>query len=152
MSDEPMETVMKVTRAAIFETNSSSTHSISIEGGSYSPDVFPLDAGVCKVHPGEFGWDVARFTDAASKASYCLTYVKGLGGRGDAETQMLRDVLKAETGCEVEFVLDGDACHKWGYIDHQSSGECMRAFESEDTLRDFIFNPHSVLVTDNDNH
>ncbi len=123
---------MKVTRNKVFETNSSSTHSLSIAGGEYKAEAFPIDNGICRVHPGEFGWDVC--------------------------TQMLINVLKAETGCEVEFVpipRTEWSFYEWGYIDHQShfggSDACGCAFESEGKLRDFIFNHESILMTDNDN-
>lgn len=152
---------MKVTRTAVFETNSSSTHSISIEGGDYEPDVFPIHDGVCEVHPGEFGWERHTFHTPEMKASYCLTYVKasvrlypGTDEGDAAKAQMLKDVLKAETGREVEFIpipKTDSHSYEWGYIDHQSSDVCGRAFESKESLRDFIFNPKSALVTANDN-
>ena len=142
---------MRVIREGVFETNSSSTHSISISGGEYVAEKFPLDGGVCKVHSGEFGWEVATHYDAAMKASYCLTYAKSDGGR-DADAQMLTEVLHEAMGCEVEFMRSGSAYHEWGYIDHQSDDVCAPAFESKETLRDFIFNPVSFLHTDNDNH
>jgi hypothetical protein len=68
---------------------------------------------------------------------------------------MLIDVLKQATGCEVEFVPDPKTeswDYEWGYIDHQSSDVCNEAFESDTTLRDFIFNPASYVRTDNGNH
>ncbi len=161
---------MKVIRRRMFETNSSSTHSISIDGGVYTHDELPLEHGICRVYPGEFGWDEVTFHTAEVKASYCLTYVKTGGEtkagdqKGDAfwlaRTQMLIDVLKEATGSEtVEFFPypKGDKpFYEWGYIDHQShigdGDACGEAFESEKSLRDFIFNPKSLLRTDNDNH
>ncbi len=160
---------MQVTRHRVFETNSSSTHSISIDGGVYTADKFPLEDGICKVHPGEFGWEEVTFRTPEVKASYCLVYVKTAVSdtregkkQGEefwqARTQMLIDVLKEETGCEtVEFVsYPKDMSYEWGYIDHQShigdGDACGEAFESKKSLRDFIFNPKSFLSTDNDNH
>ena len=152
--------MQRVTRERIFETNSSSTHSISIVGGNYIPDILPVDNRICKVYPGEFGWEIDTFHDAAIKASYCLTYVK-TGGDDEAgtKTQMLIGVLKEQTQCEVELIPNpkkNDWDYEWGYIDHQSHignyDVCGPAFDSKETLRDFIFNPQSYLHTDNDNH
>lgn len=141
---------MKVTREKVFETNSSSTHSICIAGGEYAPKSFRLDDGVCEVYPGEFGWEVAEFCSPEIKASYCLTYAKMFDDNA-RELRMLTDVLMA-AGCErVEFIPNTGEFYEWGYIDHQSSDVCGRAFESKDALRDFIFNPQSILRTDNDN-
>ena len=142
---------MRTIRSKVFETNSSSTHSISIEGGTYVPDTFPVQDGVCKVYPGEFGWEEAIFHAPEAKASYCLTYVKTVVGKDEAPAKMLIGVLAEATRCKVEFVPEPGNCI-WGYIDHQSYNVCGEAFESAEQLRDFIFNPKSYLETDNDNH
>ena len=145
--------MQQVRREKIFETNSSSTHSISIVGGVYTPDKFPLEGGVCKVYPGEFGWDEDTFHSPAMKASYCLVFIKTILANDDRANQMFIDVLKEQTHCEsVEFVSDSKDFYGWGYIDHQSDDVCGPAFSSKETLRDFIFNPASYLHTDNDNH
>lgn len=157
-------------RRAVFETNSSSSHSITIVGGTYRPDRLHAEDGVVTIYGGKFGWGVEQFNDAATKASYCLVYAHGpeidleLDGKtGESiETrrepthpellERLRQVIASETGCEVEFNMRG------GYIDHQSNGEygtpgvCAEAFKTDETLRDFIFNPKSRLLIDNDNH
>ncbi len=151
---------MRVTREAVFETNSSSSHSISIHGGGYACARFPLEQGKCVVHPGEFGWGPDRFYEPEMKASYCLTYVKTGGDDEDgAREVMLCQVLENVTGCDVDFVpvpVSDECGYRWGYIDHQSHkverDVCAAAFESEETLQDFIFNPASVLIIDNDNY
>ncbi len=144
---------MKVTRRNVFETNSSSTHSITIAGGKeYKVDSLPLrDDGICWVYPGEFGWETESYNDAVTKASYALTWAKSYG---EAEAvDMLRDVIAKETGTKVKFVRSSDdEYHAWGYIDHQSDDAAKDAFKSSEALRDFIFNPASELRTDNDNH
>lgn len=147
---------MKVVRKGVFETNSSSTHSIGLIGGTYTPDKFHTEDGVCKVYPGEFGWERIRFHSSEIKASYCLTYIMTLGGQLKiALEKMLINVMKVVTECEnVEFVpcsTDEEWEHQWGYIDHQSASVCSEAFASESSLRDFIFNPQSHLQTGNDN-
>lgn len=133
---------MKVTRHAVFETNSSSTHSISIAGDGECSDTLAVEGGICEVWEGEFGWEEETYNDAATKASYCLTFAK----HNEHHLAMLRRVIQEHTGAdEVRFMGDG-------YIDHQSSDVALEAFASDDTLAAFIFNPHSGLTTDNDNH
>lgn len=141
-----------VIRRGVFETNSSSSHSISISGGNYTPDTLMVANGVCRIYPGEFGWEEESYRDAATKASYCLTHAKQCGD--ERSLDMLRDVIARETGAAVEFCKADSDWHEWGYIDHQSIeyGVPQEAFASADALRDFIFNPASVLRTDNDNH
>lgn len=153
---------MRVIRRGIFETNSSSSHSITIRGGTYSPDRIPIDFGVCRIFGGEFGWGYEIRHDAATKASYCATYAQGParwdGGamriaecRSPEQLEMLRSVVAETVGAPVEFVFSPD-----DYIDHQSDfmeGKvCEEAFGSPSRLKDFIFNRASSLVIDNDNH
>jgi len=143
----------------VFETNSSSTHSICITPGDFKPDTFyRTDNGILRLLPGEFGWEQESYRDPWSKASYCLTYVKTGGDPDGSREAMLREVLEEETGAKVEFVpFESDPfTSEWGYIDRQShircGDACGEAFESKESLRAFIFNPNSILVTDNDNH
>jgi len=59
---------------------------------------------------------------------------------------MLEEVIEEVTGAtEVLFNLSDS------YIDHQSHDVVGKAFESKETLKEFIFNPKSVLRTGNDN-
>lgn len=148
---------MQQVRRGAFETNSSSSHSLTIIPGSYIPDMLNVDSGYCDVYPGEFGWAEETFTDAPTKASYCLTFIKNYTPEKE-RTQlesMLVDVIKEVTGAEaVEFKKSSNKYNEWGYIDHQSCYLCAEegVFNSRQSLRDFIFNPDSVLRTDNDNH
>lgn len=135
---------MKKIRRGVFETNSSSSHSISIAETTKDTKwaKLPLDTdGVCRVHEDEFGWSGGASSGAAKKTSYCFTYAVD----DPKLLLMLGEVIQEEMGVTVDFVR-GD-----GYIDHQSSDVCQDAFESKDTLKRFIFNPDSYLDIDNDN-
>lgn len=158
---------MKQIRPSAFETNSSSSHSITIDQGMFVPAKLHVGSnGVLEIFPGEFGWGVDHFTDAPTKASYCLTWLKVMEHVDDVEleTEMLIGVLKRVTGAEtVEFVpayteetKSQYDCYPWGYIDHQSiengGGVGREAFLDKDMLERFIFNTRSVLTIDNDNH
>lgn len=145
---------MRVERGPVFETNSSSTHSISIVGGDYIVDRLPVEDGICTIYGCQFGWEYEVYSDAAMKASYAATYAVLYGS--DSHQEMLRRVVSDETRAEeVRFEVsdDYDSPH-WSYIDHQSieAGVPQSAFENAAVLRNFIFNPRSTLTTDNDNH
>jgi hypothetical protein len=143
---------MRVSRRSVFETNSSSTHSITIVPGTCAPGSITVENGVCKIHTGEFGWEECSYYDAPTKAAYCLTDAKQTENAEHLE--MLRAVVGEATGAETVEFVPSTCCdyHKWGYIDHQSDGVCGPAWESPEALRNFIFNPQSELQTDNDNH
>jgi len=140
-------------RQGVFETNSSSTHSVSIADSSkdflMDTSLLPDQNGIVELTGGEFGWDFSKYNDAETKANYMAIY-----SRDDEEKrQMLIDVIKKQTGADVVVCKIGES-----YIDHQSdAGEngytrkAGKGFDSEETLRQFIFNKNSWLFTGNDN-
>lgn len=134
---------MKKIRRKVFETNSSSSHSISIvecEEELYDT-IYPDEKGVIFLGGQEFGWEWERYTDAETKANYCA-----IDCWDDVDRrEMLIELLQEHTGAiTIEF---DDS----GYIDHQSSGTSSDAFFDKQSLKDFIFNPKSILFTGNDN-
>ncbi len=136
----------KQIRASVFETNSSSSHSISIASGEQVgvyDTIVPNADGEIVLTGGHFGWEWVKCNDAIIKANYAAVD----NPNRNAERQgMLEEVLKEHTGAkEIVFAL-GDS-----YIDHQSVGTSHDAFASKQTLKDFIFSPNSWLFTGNDN-
>lgn len=146
----------KIIRKSCFETNSSSTHSLSVDE-SFSESLLetvPLDNGVFK-HScyGDYGWEIETYNDVIDKIDYMSIYVRDwCGGRSDEFKDVLTRVIMEQSqasGVEINFGSDDD-----GYIDHQSV-ECNDyhyLFESPELLRMFIFSPKSSFRTDNDNH
>ncbi len=143
---------MKTIRNAMFETNSSSVHTITLGVGDYTPSRLPLDKhGTITIYPGEFSWGPSVFTDAATKASYALTYIKTVS-KSDSELKLLEQVIRSVTGKRVKFSADGDDdVWPWGYIDHQSV-HTLKPIIQEKALQRFIFDPSSQLIIDNDNY
>ena len=143
---------MKNIRRNVFETNSSSTHSISIsESSDGILDSLPVDEdGTLHIDGGEFGWEEETYHSARSKASYCA-----IDTINDPKSrEMLEKVLKDHTGAKsiVYHISDDWNDPNYSYIDHQSAGTSFEAFASEHHLKMFIFNRQSSLTTDNDNH
>lgn len=132
-------------RTSVFETNSSSTHSISIASNADGilGTIVPNDEGVIILTGGEFGWAWDKFNDAITKANYCA-----VDAAEHAEhSHMLAEVLAEHTGAKkIVFAIDDGS-----YIDHDSTGASGEAFQSPEKLKDFIFNSKSWLFTGNDN-
>jgi len=142
---------IKTIRKSIFETNSSSTHSISVA------DLTPEDINrksygfrkgtTLKIHGGQFGWEIEEYRDWETKASYCAVD----NWCDQKRIALLTEVLKEVTGAsDVEYLITTEL--EVSYIDHQSSGVSSILFENKETLKKFIFGSNSVLYTDNDNH
>ena len=142
---------MKKVRRGIFETNSSSSHSISIASGDNWAGKITDNI---TIETGEYGWEYERYSDFYSKASYALTWCKQYGS--EQQVSMLRKVIKEYTGSKkVTFKKsggDGEWDYDWGYIDYRSNEVGEEAFKDEKTLKQFLFNRASVVITDNDNH
>ena len=136
-------------RKALFETNSSSTHSITIQDKGDFTSI--KHDGLITLSGGEFGWEWERYTDPLTKANYCAVYAKQYGKPED--TEMLKEVMEQQTGAAIEISAQNEEYEKphYSYIDHQSDNVAAKAFESTESLRSFIFGLNSVLFTGNDN-
>jgi hypothetical protein len=141
---------MKTIRRNNFETNSSSSHSISIAPGNLDQTIFPDEEGKIVLKGGQFGWGPYEIEDALTKANYCV--VAFINDEGYLE--MLKEVIIEHTKCEeVEIVADLDYNSKyWSCIDHQSSGTAQSVIYSKEDLKNLIFNSNSVIYIDHDNH
>lgn len=158
-------------RNNVFETNSSSTHSIAISKKSrgYSYDL-PVEDGCLKLRCGEFGWGPCLLRTPYDKLTYILTYLicdlldnEGMDSyikfgsddyykaldliAEDDDINSLLESIKEECSDieEFEFGFD-DGYYAFGYIDHQS----FDMIKDEDFI-DVIFNNNIMIIIDNDN-
>lgn len=150
---------MKNIRHNVFETNSSSTHSISISekaNGIYDT-IVPDDNGVIVLNGGEFGWAWNKYNDSLTKLNYVAIYALfqiSIGNAKEDIKNLLIEVVKEHTGAKeiiFNFSTTDTEDNNYSYIDHQSTDAAKDAFYSKEYLKDFIFNPNSWLFTGNDN-
>ena len=148
-------------RENIFETNSSSMHSIvvsSIDRG-YNYDLPVTKDGILYVNFGEFGWGPEILKYPIEKLSYYIT--DQFGGFRDEDTNFdsivcdiledprmkgLIEILKAKVPGFKKLELGPAEYCRFGYVDHQSSG-----LTSGKNVADLIFNSSIIIVIDNDN-
>lgn len=163
-------------RVGIWETNSSSTHSVSVSKvtnfNEHSLDSYLEDDGTFHITPGEFGWEIERYNGPYTKLQYALTMVfmtevpwEGRNINDETTLKYLYDtdgfqsinslIMEIVPNCKnviVDLLDDGDV----GYIDHQSceNYESLQDFLDyyDISLFQFIFDYNTILVTDNDNH
>lgn len=139
----------KLVRKGVFETNSSSSHSIALatEDKQFVLDtIYPNQHGEIHLTGGEFGWDWFKHNDAITKANYAAVDFVNDGQL----TEMLHEIIKEQTGAtEVinNFSVDYNEGN-WSYIDHDSHGIVPRDREG---LKNFVFNKNSWLLGGNDN-
>lgn len=151
-------------RKSVFETNSSSSHSLTLSQSELSSMPFSkevLKAGTIQLQKNEYGWEWQRYYAAAEKLNYLLTqlFQEDIPDAGSPEevTRELREqnprfeqlcrVVKDHTGVEVR-VTPGST----GYIDHESVGVGLELFKDGDDmpLKQFLFSD-AYVETGNDN-
>ena len=150
-----------VTRHSIFESNSSSSHSISIatDGAlgstslpvqDYFQDIEGNPHHNCVVLTGgEFGWGIEEYSDAFMKANYLAVYLKIYAETNTVARERFERVIKDATGAD-EIIYDFNNDNS--YIDHQSLDVPMEPLSDESALHQFLFSRASILTIDNDNH
>lgn len=144
---------MKLIRKSVFETNSSSCHSLSISYGDVLNSITPDYDNSIKIPAMSFGWEIERYKYPLDKLAYIYIYIRDWchGPIQELFTDILWEVVCKHTGA-TSLVYMGD--ENEGFIDHQSveDNNLDYLFEDKELLKQFIFNPDSILYTDNDNH
>ena len=141
---------MKTIRKGVFETNSSSTHSLVIMGDGEFEDLSRYEGEVLEVFPGEYGWEIEDYHSFEEKLSYAYTYaVNYEEEKLDILETFLINNLKVS---KVKFKKNKEDFYKYGYIDHQSIDTASEIFENINNLRFFLLGKNSYFKTDNDNH
>lgn len=171
---------MKISiRRGVFETNSSSSHSLSICGSSDCENKYlsHYEDNVAITSPGEYGWNGPTLSSPNERLSYIITMVfeqydeepyltKKEGNRWlvyDAHKIMETPEFKEIEECIVEnteytgLKFDQDFYDPdYAYIDHQSFSEDYESYKDfldyyNLTLADFLFNDKYQVIITNDN-
>ena len=164
-------------RSNLFETNSSSTHSLVVSDydREYNYNL-PIDNyGVLQIPFGEFGWEWCIYREPIDKLSYLITdrieydyeresAIEGLEDEYLINEALNRDEFIEQPAIQEIFKAIKEACPNvreiklvkapgnyasiFGCIDHQS---CGTSHDFDLPLKDFIFNTGVIIITGNDN-
>ena len=142
---------MKKVRNGMFETNSSSTHTIIITDRNCEPGTL-VDFKI-----GEFAWEIDKLNTIDEKASYLYTLACECYGH-DVYQDLYERLIKYGVKCEcsrpaVFTMYEGENYLDNGYVDHAYCGlDFVNAiFHSERRLIRYLFSDESFVVTGNDN-
>lgn len=143
----------KLIRHGVFETNSSSTHSLVVDRNGDYLGLTPNSNNEITVRPEDFGWSTINYSQPEEKLAYLLIYIRDwvpLESLKIAYKSKLVDMVSEHTGAEF-VILEGE--ENDGYIDHQSveSGQLDPYFLDIDLMKDFVFGRGSYVETGNDN-
>ena len=140
----------KKVRQGVWETNSSSTHSICI-----AKDVQPELPKSIHFEFGEFGWEIDTLDSIANKASYLYTGLYGNERKEDVAKmiQILQGKGIEVTKEDALFAEGEKYARNSGYVDHcDELGAFLDAvMADEKALINFLFSPLSFILTGNDN-
>ena len=153
-------------RQGVFETNSSSSHSISYNNDNTEVSRCLREVGTTVVITGgEFGWGYEELTTPYEKMQYVLTSVVSYE---NVENRLHESVLyKWIQEMVLDYsnetlVLEEVECefYPYGYIDHQSSDlltdkDYWQTDNEElfkNGIKDLVFSDKYSIIIDNDNH
>lgn len=126
-------------RKGIFETNSSSSHSLTLSNKKVDVLIDEKEFAIT-LGDGEYGWGGDDLTTWIEKSDYLAVDLE----KGDKEKHMLTEAIKMKyPNVALEF-------SDQGYIDHQSSGDCWGYLESVNDVFNFLFGD-GIVEIDNDN-
>lgn len=153
-------------RREVFETNSSSSHSIAIKGKDNNMiEVLKnrySGKQICIVL-GEYDWGYDKLKTFEERLSYIVTMIVSCSGLSYLDSTKAEDIYELEGFKEVEKILkEKIGCNfvvieenniSDCYVDHLS---CYSLHEFLDkfglTLEDYLFNDKYCVIIDNDNH
>lgn len=170
---------MKRIRKGVFETNSSSMHSLCIHVGSddnMQPNELDERDGFIISQFEEFGWGINTINHQEDKLAYILTTIMMKQGFYPIESKedvelfeeshlmtLLKEVIEDYTGKELKvrytYQEDDEEDEEFidGYIDHESIDMLNDQLRGDDetikeNIKNIIFNGKYFILIDNDNH
>lgn len=145
-------------RQNVFETNSSSMHSLVISNKDRGYDYdLPVDEnGVLTISFGEFGWGPEILKEPLEKISYVITDRCSVGSldfdeKEALESEIVKEVIdliksKCPNVKDVKIQRSG-SYWPYGYVDHESQGTSYK----DKNLEHLIFSNSVIIIIDNDN-
>lgn len=145
---------MKQIRRDVFETNSSSVHTLQISKDGLEPSELKLNKdGNIEVELGEFGKNYMIYNTQYEKLQYLISFIAYGCYYYDLEElyknydfMTVRNAVCEYTGAN-DIIVVGEA---EAHIDHQSADECVINLWNSDAIINFIFNKYVALETDCD--
>lgn len=152
---------MKKIRQNVFETNSSSVHSLVINSEGLEPSNLKIDPKTDHiiVNTQYFGKEYNIYNDQEDKLSYLITYIiADLQREYDNDEILAVELFKDYHFINIENIIK-EYCNCSGVIvnideegglDHQTSpheSECIINLYDEEEIKNFIFNKYISLKT-----
>ena len=145
---------MKKIRLSVFETNSSSMHSLTIGASKKMEVIDEENEEIIVLGTGEYGWGPEHLTTWLEKADYLA--VDAINREDDKDKGKLLEVLHLafpnSKFCFAKNEVDEEDEESVvsGYIDHESVGIIWSDLETVEDVFSVVFG-NAVIEIDNDN-
>jgi hypothetical protein len=146
-------------RKNVFETNSSSVHSLAMVGSDRF-NKYNFGENVV-VKSDEYGWSGDDLVTPIEKLSYICTMIQYKDDANILDSiyfKWLREMFKDYTGSNLIYKAcdENSEYYKHGYIDHQSTDVLDDLWDNTEevfksNMRDVVFNEKYFIGIDNDN-
>lgn len=141
---------MRINRIGVFETNSSSTHSITIDNKNNYDCKLPI-----KVNPlwsYGFGWQYEYWDSIEEKIAYMVRCLVSDTYTDKELYEKIKLIQNKLHNLGIDFELPEKEEWKYGYVDHENwySSEIQEIYDDEDTLLCFLLNNNSYIEGGND--
>ena len=145
---------MKTIRPNVFETNSSSEHTICFPCASACENLNPAPQTLIANGEGEYGWGYDVLDTPYALLDYWLVAIKDTGM--DYEPEKRQAVIDYFATKQIILEIPKSVENMVGYIDHQSVDSNCRLLagfiDNPEALFKFVFCPETKIIIDNDNH
>ena len=150
---------MEKIRSKVFETNSSSCHSLVIDKNTSYTTMNLNDKGNIVIATGQYGWGNSRLTTPEEKAAYLHTLFVMMKMFFSGNPKMSKnfqlcknnfiEVIREQTHANNVILVEDANC----YIDHQSCEDIKDydIFFSKKDIKNRVFGKSSYINISNDN-
>lgn len=145
----------KQIRKNIFETNSSSTHSIVV--GNDGENIYDGLPGSLEFHGDEFGWEHKLYNDTQKKANYLFTSLIYTETPFEYEEKIKNILAKWDIEAIFDEIQDKGGYYEiaggYSYVDHGRNNRDLveELCGDEVELMNYLFSNGSYVETSNDN-
>lgn len=144
---------METIRVGTFETNSSSTHSIVVNGNKFYDH---LEQSPIKVKPDwgyGFGWQFETWDTIEQKLAYMVRCLVCYDYNANSLQDKIRPIQERLHNLGIDFELPTYEEYIDGYVDHEDwyQMEIENIYKDDNELLDFLLNSSSYIEGGNDN-
>lgn len=139
-------------RNNVFETNSSSTHSITVDN-THNWD-YKLPIKVAPAWYGEFGWEWETWYSIEEKLAYMIRCLIAYDYTEETLNDKIKPIQERLHNLGIDFEIPTYEEWEDGYVDHEDwyQEDMQDIYDNDEILLDFLLSSKSYIEGGNDNY